>query len=296
MPENHTRSPNSPEATPQGLTRRRFLQTSFLAGAGLTIYAGELERHWPDVHHVSIRLSNLPEDFRGFRIVQLADFHYGEYSEPSYLRAVVATTNLLKPDLITLTGDFISAGPLVRRISQQYAHHCAALLGHLECPLRYAVMGNHDAIVGRHAVTEALASHGIPVLHNQAVPIERDGRRLWLAGLADALIGNEADLDAVLPKGRDPRTEPLILMGHEPDYADTVTGSGVDLMLSGHTHGGQVRIPFMAPFDLPPLGKKYVSGLFGVGDLQLYVTRGLGTVGVPFRFRCRPEITVITLA
>jgi predicted MPP superfamily phosphohydrolase len=295
MTENSARPSTGDEPIPQRLTRRRFLQTGFLASAGLALYAGEFERHWLDVRQVSIRLGNLPEGLRGFRIVQLADFHYGEYSEPTYLRAAVDVTNSLNPDMVTLTGDFISAGPLVRRISQQFAYHCAALLSRIECPIRYAVMGNHDAIVGRIAVTDALTTHGIPVLHNQSVPIERGGGRLWLAGLADALIGAEVDLDAAIPRRRDPKKEPLILMGHEPDYADHVTGSGVDLMLSGHTHGGQIRIPFVPLFDLPPLGRKYVEGLFGIGGLQLYVTRGLGTVGVPFRFRCRPEITVITL-
>jgi len=295
MPENPVRSPTRTSPTARPFTRRIFLKTGFLATGGLALYAGEIERHWIDIHHVDVKLDNLPEAMRGFRIAQLADFHYGEFSEPTYIRAAVRATNDLKPDLVALTGDFISAGPMVQRISVQFAHHCADLLARLECPLRYAVMGNHDAIVSRRAVTEALTSHGIPVLHNQAVPLERGDSRLWLAGVADVLIGGEADLDAAIPSGRDRRAEPLILMAHEPDYADQVTGSGVDLMLSGHTHGGQVRIPLMPPFDLPPLGKKYIEGLFSIGDLQLYVTRGIGTVGVPFRFRCRPEITVITL-
>ncbi len=276
-------------------TRRIFLKTGFLATGGLALYAGEVERHWLDIRQVIVQLSNLPEALRGFRVAQLADFHYGEYSEPSFIRAVVRATNSLKPDLIALVGDFISSGPMVKRISVDFAYHCADLLARLDCPLRYAAMGNHDCMVGRAEVTDALTSKGISVLHNSAVPIEREGGRLWLAGVADVLIGGQADLGATIPKGRVRNAEPLILMAHEPDYADRVTGSGVDLMLSGHTHGGQVRIPFAPPFQLPPLGEKYVEGLFRIGDLQLYVTRGIGTVGVPFRFRCQPEITVITL-
>jgi len=295
MTENPARSPTHTSLLSRTVSRRVFLKTGFLAAGGLALYAGEIERHWIDIHHVEIQLKNLPEAMRGFRIAQLADFHYGEFSEPTYIRAVVRATNDLKPDLVALTGDFISAGPMVRRISEQFAFHCADLLARLQCPLRYAVMGNHDVIVSRSAVTEALTSRGIPVLHNQAVAVERGSSRLWLAGLADALMGGEVDLDAALPASRDRAAEPLILMAHEPDYADHVTGSGVDLMLSGHTHGGQVRIPFMPPFDLPPLGRKYIEGHFSIGDLQLYVTRGIGTVGVPFRFRCRPELTVITL-
>jgi predicted MPP superfamily phosphohydrolase len=291
FPNDHSMTENS-TALP---TRRLFLKTGFLAVAGVAIYAGEVERHWVEVRHVSIRLRNLPEAFRGFRILQMADFHYGEYSEPSFLRAIVRTANALRPDLIALTGDFISGGPMVKRISVQFAHHCAELLARLECPLRFAVMGNHDVMVNRVEVTEALVSRRIPVLHNSAVPIEREGARLWLAGVADLLFGGQADLDLALPTGRETAKEPLILMAHEPDFADRVVGSGVDLMLSGHTHGGQVRIPFLPPVNLPPLGQKYVEGLFSIGELQLYVTRGIGTVGVPFRFRCPPEITVITL-
>lgn len=265
-----------------------------MAAGGLALYAGEVERHWPQVHQVSIRLRNLPDAFRGFRIVHMADFHYGEYTEPTFIRSVVRRVNALHPDMIALTGDFISSGPMAQRISIDFGYHCADLLGHLECRRTFAVMGNHDALVSAPDITEALTSKGFPVLSNRAVAIEKDGARLWLAGVADVLAGS-ADLKSAVPRARNAAAEPLILMAHEPDYADQVAGSGVDLMLSGHTHGGQVRIPFLPPVNLPPMGEKYIEGLFTLRDLQLYVTRGIGTVGVPFRFRCPPEITVITL-
>ena len=283
------------EASAGQVTRRTFLKAGALAVGGLALYAGEIERHLIDVHQVEIRLANLPEAFRGFRIAHMADFHYGEYSEPTFLRSVVRRVNALRPDMIALTGDFVSAGPMMRRISIDFAYHCADLLARLECPQRFAVMGNHDALVSRADVTDALTSRDIPVLHNDATPIEKDGARFWLAGVADITVGTDADLSAAIPRGRMAASEPLILMAHEPDYADHVVGSGVDLMLSGHTHGGQVRIPFMPPVNLPPMGRKYVEGHFSLKDLQLYVTRGIGTVGVPFRFRCPPEITLITL-
>jgi len=277
------------------VSRRSFLKAAVFAAGGFALYAGEIERHWADVREVKIRLGNLPEAFRGFRIAHMADFHYGEYSEPTFIRSVVRRVNALRPDMIALTGDFVSSGPMVRRISVDFAYHCADLLERLECPRRFASMGNHDVLVGRLDVTDALASRGIPVLHNDAVPIEKDGARIWLAGVADTIVGTDADLSAAIPRGRKAASEPLILMAHEPDYADQVVGSGVDLMLSGHTHGGQVRIPFLPPMNLPPMGRKYVEGHFSLGGLQLYVTRGIGTVGVPFRFRCPPEITLITL-
>ncbi len=283
------------ETSTGATTRRAFLKAGVFAAGGLALYAAEFERHWIDIHNVDIRLKNLPEAFRGFRIAHIADFHYGEYSEPTFIRSVVRAVNALRPDLIALTGDFVSSGPMAKRISIDFAFHCANLLAMLECPQKYAVMGNHDVLVSRADVTDALVSKGIPVLHNHAIPIEKDGTRFWLAGVADVSTGNEANLSAAIPRSRVAAAEPLILMAHEPDYADQVIGSGIDLMLSGHTHGGQVRIPFMPPMNLPPMGRKYVEGHFFLNDLQLYVTRGIGTVGMPFRFRCPPEITVITL-
>jgi hypothetical protein len=277
------------------ITRRTFLQAGAIAVGGVAVYSGEIERHWVDIHHISIKLKNLPEAFHGYRIAHLADFHYGEYSEPTYIRHVIRVANALKPDMFALTGDFISAYPLVRTISVDFAHHCAGLLSGLHAPLKAAVLGNHDALIGSKEVTNALTSNGITVLKDNSMPIEKDGARLWLAGVADALVWPGANLQAAIPAARRRETEPLILMAHEPDYADQVVGSGVDLILSGHTHGGQVRIPFMPLMDLPPMGEKYIEGLFAIGDLQLFVTRGIGTVGVPFRFRCPPEIALITL-
>src|SRR5277367_4863515 len=146
------------------LTRRAFLKAGALAAGGLAFYSAEIERHWIDIRNVSVQLKNLPETFRGFRIAQVADFHYGEYSEPTYIRAAVRAVNALQPDLVALTGDFISAGPMVKRISVDFAYHCANLLARLESPQKFAVMGNHDVMVSRADVTGALVSSGIPVL------------------------------------------------------------------------------------------------------------------------------------
>ena len=133
------------------------------------------------------------------------------------------------------------------------------------------------------------------MLANSSVPLERDGRRLWLAGMQDALQ-QRPDLLTALPAARNPDQEPLILLAHEPDFADQVLGHRIDLVLSGHTHGGQIRIPFLPPLLLPEMGTKYVEGLFRLHDgTRLYVNRGIGAVNLPFRFRCPPEITVITL-
>ena len=150
-------------------------------------------------------------------------------------------------------------------------------------------------MVGATQVAEAITSHSIPVLRNAFVPLERDGARVWLAGLDDPVVGRP-DPDRAVPISirRVPK-EPVLLMCHAPDFIDELArhpvSRSVALMLSGHTHGGQVRLPLVGAVNLPPGGRKYVEGWFNVAGMQLYVNRGIGTVGVPFRFDCRPEIT-----
>ena len=261
----------------------------------MAFYAGEISRHELEIVYRTINVPRLPDPFAGLKIVQISDFHFHEYTEAAFVEAVVRRVNEASPDLVVMTGDFVSSKPLPRHFGIRMSQHCAEILSRIECPLRYAILGNHDVLVSAHAVTDSLVTHSIPVLANSSVPIERDGRRLWLAGLEDALQ-QRPDLLTALPAGRNPDKEPLILLAHEPDFADHVAGRQVDLVLSGHTHGGQIRIPFLPPLLLPSLGHKYVEGLFRLRDgTQLYVNRGIGAVNLPFRFRCPPEISVITL-
>jgi predicted MPP superfamily phosphohydrolase len=275
------------------LTRRNFLWVATGSAAGLALYAGEISRHELEVVNLTMHLPRLPDPFAGMKIVQISDFHFEEYTEAAFLERVVRRVNEAAPDLVVLTGDFVSTKPLPKRFGIRLAYHCAELLSQIKCPLRYAILGNHDALVGAHGVIDALRTHGIPVLINSHVPIERDGRRLWLAGVRDVLQ-ERPDLDAALPSGNS--SEPVILLAHEPDFADHAVGRKVDLVLSGHTHGGQVVLPFVPPLLLPLMGKKYVHGHFRLSDgMQLYVNRGIGAVTLPFRLRCPPEITVITL-
>jgi predicted MPP superfamily phosphohydrolase len=279
------------------LTRRQFLGLSGIAVVGVGLYAGEIARHEIDITHRTIVIPGLPESFHGFRIVQVSDIHLKEFTEASFLKLVLHEVNALKPDLVALTGDYVSYGPIERKRSIGWAYECGELLTRIQCPLRYAILGNHDCIVNEAAAIDALTSHGIPVLNNAAVPLEREGARIWLAGLADAIGGNPGpDFNKAIPKTAARDKEKVILMGHEPDIAPAAAKFNVDLMLSGHTHGGQVRIPFVPPMNLPPLGKRYVEGRFQIGPMQLYVNRGIGTVGLPFRLNCPPEITVLTLA
>jgi uncharacterized protein len=276
-------------------TRRNFLGLAAGSAAALAFYAGEIARHELEIVYLTIKLRRLPDAFAGMKIVHISDFHFEEYTEAAFLDAVVRNVNAAAPDLVVLTGDFVSSKPLPRQFSVGLGYQCAEHLSRITCPLRYAILGNHDCLVGSHAITDALHSHGIPVLANSSVPLERNGQRIWLAGIKDVLE-DKPDLGAALPAGRSER-EPVILLAHEPDFADYAIGRQVDLVLSGHTHGGQILLPLLPPLLLPDMGIKYVHGLFRLGGgVQLYVNRGIGAVTLPFRFRCQPEITVITLS
>lgn len=276
-------------------TRRRFLCGAGLAAAGMAFYSAEIARHEISVLTHTIPIRNLPPAFQGFRIVQVSDIHYDEYTEPYFVHHIIDHVNALAPDLVTLTGDYISFTPMPRDYVLGAMHRCAAALSRIACTQRYAVMGNHDSFLGAPTIAPILAAVDIPLLVNQHAPIERSGERLWLAGVHDP-VTHVPDLDATIPARPD---APVILMSHGPDYADTVAahprGPFVDLMLSGHSHGGQVRFPIVGALHTPVGGQKYVEGLFHIGGMQLYVNRGIGTVGLPIRLNCPPEITLFTL-
>lgn len=279
------------------LSRRQFLGLSALAaGGGLLAYSGLWDRHHLVIVHQTIRLRRLPEAFRGLRIAQISDIHYDEYTEPYFLREIVRRVNALQPDIVVLTGDFVTDGPLPRHVGARLSYPCAEILSGIQSPHRFASLGNHDTLVGWPVVVEALKINGIPTLANSYVPFERDGSRLWLGGLRSS-DADDPRLDDAVPRQAAPN-EPVILLAHEPDYADhVVEHGGVDLMLSGHTHGGQVRLPLLGTprLMLPRGGRRFVEGYFKLGPLQLYVNRGVGTVKLPVRFLCPPELTLFTL-
>ena len=282
-------------APPSLLTRRAFLGVAGGAAAGLALYAGEVGRHQLELERRTIRIARLPEAFAGYRIAQISDLHIAEYTEPFFIERTIDAVNRLQPDLVLLTGDFVCMGPIIKDAAEKYIPVVASLCGKLTCPQRYGVLGNHDWMVNGDMVRECFGAVGIPILKNQNLSLERGGGRIWLAGLMDALSW-EADLDKTAPAHAAKDKEPVILMAHEPDILPAVARlNQFDLMLSGHTHGGQVRLPFLPPLLLPALGKHFIEGHFRLGRTQLYVNRGIGSVGLPFRFRCPSEITEITL-
>lgn len=277
------------------INRRKFL--ALAAGAGVVALGADatlLAPNFPQLIRREIALRRWPANFDGFTIALLSDFHYDPYFSIHPIKAAIGMVNELRPDLIALTGDFVSkpwVGDPVKAAAA--AEPCASLLKQLNAPQGlWAVLGNHDCSTDPDRVTGALEGEKIPVLLNRSVAIERDGERFWLSGVDD-VITKGADLDAALHDV--PKDEPVVLLAHEPDYADHVARYPVDLQLSGHTHGGQVRLPFVGPLYLPELARKYVWGLYKIGELTLYTNAGLGTVEVPVRLNCPPEITMLTI-
>ncbi len=248
----------------------------------------------PSIVRQEILLKRWPARMDAFNIALLSDFHYDPIFSVHPIQSAVEMVNRVRPDLVLLTGDFVTSPPFGHRSRALVgAEPCAQLLQKLQATHgRWAVMGNHDVIAGTPQVTAALRAVGLAVLSNMAVPIEHNGGRFWLAGVGDVLL-NAADLHSALHSV--PPDEAVILMAHEPDYADYVARYPVDLQLSGHSHGGQIRLPLSPPLYLPPLGSKYFSGLYSIRELTLYTNVGLGTITIPVRLNCPPEVTLITI-
>ena len=281
--------------SPRQISRRKFLGLAALAaGTALTADGIFFEPMRPEIVRQEIFLSRWPARMDGFQIALLSDFHYDPIFSIHPIQSAVEMVNGARPDVVLLAGDFVTS-PMIGHASGGLsgAQPCASLLRKLQASHgRWAVLGNHDAAAGAAQVTDALRAADVTVLANAAAPIEINGGRFWLAGINDVLL-QAADLHSALRAV--PSDEAVILMAHEPDYADYVSRYPVDLQLSGHSHGGQIRLPLAPRLYLPPLGRKYFKGLYNIGELTLYTTVGVGTIGLPVRLNCPPEVTLITV-
>jgi predicted MPP superfamily phosphohydrolase len=256
-------------------------------------YIGRIEPGWLRVEEVQVPISGLPSRLDGLRIVQLSDLHLSAVVPLKHIQQAVATAQNLAADLIVVTGDYVSN-------EGDDALGCARALSDLHAPLGvYTILGNRDHDSGADEVAGALAAVGLSLLRNQGQTIARDGgdrADFWLAGLDD-VRWRQDDLDAALCDA--PDGLPVILLVHEPDYAariaDRAADLGIVLQLSGHSHGGQVRLPFVGAPILPYLGQEYPQGLQKAGQMWVYTTRGVGLVSPPVRFNCPPEVTALTL-
>jgi predicted MPP superfamily phosphohydrolase len=275
------------------VSRRQFMKKGlfFLTGlaAGIAAYSIFAERHWLDIRRINVSLKRLPKAFAGMRIVHFSDPHLGHYYEAKHLQRIAVLINQNRPDMICFTGDLVD-----RECSS--LPDAAAVLAEMQAPLgKYAVLGNHDYRSGANQVAESLEQAGFQLLHNRHVRLQRGGEQLFIAGIDDALLGAPDLPQALYGIAKDQCT---ILLAHEPDVADEAARYPIDLQLSGHSHGGQVRFPFIGDLLTPRLGRKYPDGLQRVKNagLQVYTNRGMGTTILPIRFLCRPELTVLTLS
>ncbi len=282
-------------ATPsRTLSRRAFLKATVRAalgtlalGGGGYLYTTQVETEWLAVERVTVPIAGLHPALEGFRLVQMSDLHLYPHTQPSLIRRAVALANRLGPDLVVLTGDYVFA-------TAQAAFELGAILSTVRARHGLlAVMGNHDWWTDVETVRAGFAHWSLPVLDNAGMLITVDEGQLYVAGVDDLWSG-KPDLEAALANC--PAGVPVILLAHEPDFADEHAEEGrIALQLSGHTHGGQVRVLGQRPLALPPYGRKYAAGLYRVEAMWLYVNRGIGVVTPPVRLNCRPEVTLITL-
>ena len=254
-------------------------------------YARNVEPFTVDVNHVELTLPRLSAEFDGYKVAHISDLHMdGTTMNRPRLQAHVDAINQEKPDLVIITGDFVT-----RRL-QYVVDDLIEPLIQLSAPDGVmAVPGNHDYWIegSVERIRAVMESANIMDMSNRVYAIERESAALHIGGVDD-VVHRRARLDLVL--NQLPATGCAILLCHEPDFADITSATmRFDLQLSGHTHGGQVRMPLIGAFVSPKHGHRYNMGLYQVHDLKLYVNRGLGTVTMPLRFNCPPEITILTL-
>jgi predicted MPP superfamily phosphohydrolase len=243
---------------------------------------------WVDVSRIRLPLPRLSTAFHGYKIAQLSDFHIGTWLSPAHLTQAVELANQERPDLIVITGDFVTYHPdhhyddLVRILSQLQAQDGVV-----------AVLGNHDHWSDPAAVRQIIALAGIRDLSNNLHTLVRDSDQLHICGVDDYMNAMDR-LGDVLQ--RLPEEGTAILLSHAPDFADVSAATGrFDLQLSGHSHGGQVVLPLIGSPILPGYARKYRSGLYHVNGMLQYTNRGLGTAEFQVRWNCRPEISILTL-
>lgn len=273
------------------LSRRQFLTglaaAPLVAVSATAAYARLIAPYHYEVSETDVFLRDLPERFEGFRIAQLTDVHHSRIVGIDEVRRTVDLANSTKPDLIALTGDYTTS-------YRRYIEPCAEALGSLNAPEGvWAVLGNHDHYTDRELTTRALEHNRIAVLNNANTTLRRGPDVLQLSGIDDWSWAGTNWSRALY--GLDQK-RPTVLLSHQPRVLDLAESQKVALILSGHTHGGQIDLPLIGPparFATAEL--KYAQGLFRRGDTQLYVSRGTGVIGLPLRFGVRPEIAVLRL-
>lgn len=263
-----------------------------LAASGLTAYqiyrARYVNPYSPRLEEVSVTLPAGSEALAGLRIGFITDTHVGPFIDVDDLERALDLVRARSPHLILLGGDYISESP-------RFASDTVAVLAGLisDAPLGgYAVIGNHDLAVSRTRVMDAMAAAGIPLLRNQTSVVRFQGADLAIAGIDDTLLGDPRPGDAISQAAAG---TPVLALWHEPEFADQSAELGAFAQLSGHTHGGQIRLPGIGPVSLPVHGKRHVVGHGRARGMPVYTSRGVGVYRPPMRFNCPPEVTIVTL-
>jgi hypothetical protein len=282
------------------ISRRQFLRLLWIGFVDLILlaiggigYSSLIEPGWLRVESVRLKLSRLSKPFSGMRIAQISDIHMGGWMDRERLQAVVKLMLDQDPNIVLITGDFLTGHGFESSHRQAVGDLLEVLAPLANTVPTFAVLGNHDYWTDADAVREMLAACGITDLSNAVFTLTRDDANLHLCGVDDVWAG-DVKLDEVIAGLKD--DSPAILLAHEPDFADTSAATGkFDLQVSGHSHGGQVVLPFVGPPILPYLGKKYPGGLYQVGNMVQYTNRGVGMLTPAVRFNCPPEITIFIL-
>ncbi len=236
------------------------------------------------LERVTVSLKRLPKKLDGFKIIHLSDIHHSPFTGADHIARTVKIANRLKPDMFVLTGDYVSHEP-------EYIRPVANLMGELHAEFgTHACLGNHDHWTDPALITQAFRENGINMMVNEGSRFEARGASFWLAGVDDHMVG-KTDLAAAL-KGSYP-DEMKLLLAHNPIIFRKSVRHGIDLTLSGHTHGGQVRVRDKQKRLIRR--RKLSNGLHERYDSQIYITRGIGTVVLPVRYQCPPEITLLEL-
>lgn len=278
------------------INRRTFLKQAgklyvglITAGILIGTYSFKMERFWYQIKEIRLKINNLPKAFKGWKIVQFSDIHLGFHYEIEDLKSVVKIINSLNPDIIFFTGDLIQIGNKEPERAIPLLKEFIEIRGG-----KWGVIGNHDFIT-KDQIIYVLESAQFKVLENSHDFIEYNQQRLYIAGIDDVMYGFPN-----VGKAIEGLTENdcILLLAHEPDIADESSKFPISAQFSGHSHGGQVRLPFYGPIIKQRLARNYTNGLYHVGEnnMPLYVNRGIGTTNIAVRFFCRPEITVFHLS
>jgi predicted MPP superfamily phosphohydrolase len=240
-----------------------------------------------EIEEVQIKLRRLPKGLDKFRIVHLSDIHHSPLTNLEHIKKTVEISNALKPDMFILTGDYVSH-------ESEYIEPVAKVLGELRSEFgTFACLGNHDHWTDAYLITKSFRQNGIMMLINEGFHFTARNESFWLCGVDDYMMG-KTDVRAAL-KGSF-SNEMKLLLAHNPAVLGRAAYSNIDLVLSGHTHGGQVKLREPRERILFPNRKRRLSsGLHHRKDTQIYITRGIGTVVLPVRYQCPPEISLLEL-